>query len=167
MSDEPKDNLPPHPAEVDFDKYVTELMETFLKELPPPSEQTPEYWLSLAASRLHRLASMNTPKVILEQARRLLLSRLLDIPVYDPDYEKSYVADSFMIMAPDLVKLYRDRYSAEPIDVPGTMACRFKGFLAQLEERFPDAVQPTGDPPERQLLEAIDRLLEDYGLPPP
>jgi hypothetical protein len=47
------------------------------------------------------------------------------------------------------------------------MACRFKGFLAQLEERFPDVVQPTGDPPERQLLEAIDRLLEDYGLPPP
>lgn len=113
-------------------------MSSFMREDgPTPVEPTPEqiaeaaaYWqsrtgqadrLSQRAQRLFRLARLNAPEIVIEQARRLVFKSLMTFPI-DPEGSKSADEVAAAIAAEESAFLQQHGYydDIDPIPTGGT-----------------------------------------------
>lgn len=70
--------------ETDFEGFVGQVMKEALANLP--ANPTPEFLVASSAARLARLVELKAPTYIIESEKRLLLKRVVALPVYDPNY---------------------------------------------------------------------------------
>ena len=66
--------------EHDFEGYIDEAVKEWRESLP--ESPTPEFWLAKSANRLKKFVEIDAPAFIIEREKRLLLSRVADLPTY-------------------------------------------------------------------------------------